>query len=326
MTGPRPSRRIPLWATLVPLLLGIGAWYLAWSEWRDRLEAAVRDVLPPGTLVHVGGFPYRLEARTGPVALAYRDVATEAALAVDSLVVNRQPWRVDRQVLNLASPRLRLAIPRLAGLGAEVEAPSAQASLRFADGRVARASAVFEDAVLRLGFVPVPVRAAAFEAHVRETPAAAAGAGAALPVQAQLVLSGRDVRMGRGDPVSVSAAIDLAASGPVRSVAAWAAGGTAEVRELVIADGTGEVARLEATLSPGADGRVLLAGTIETVCPATVRAALAGLPPVTEKRTRKPVRLAMTGVLGALAEVAPPPAGAVPPPVRAQAPDCPRLR
>ncbi len=323
MTG---RRRVPLWATLVPLAVGIGGWYLAWSGWRDRLEATLASVLPKGTDVSVGGFPYRLEARTGPVSLMVRDEAVEAALEAAALAVNRQPWRVDRQVINLTAPRARLAIPRLAGMTASVEAPVAQASLRFEGARIARASAVFEAALVGTAFLPEPVRAAQFEAHVRETPAEAPAASATFPVQAQLVIAGRDLRVGAGDPLSVSLAVDLAAPGPVRSVAAWVAGGTAEVRELVLADATGEVARLVATLSPGQDGRVLLAGTVETVCPSAVRAALAGRPPVAEKRTRKPVRFALTGILGEMVEVEAPPPGTVTPPVRSQAPDCPRLR
>lgn len=321
------TRRIPLIVTLVPLALGIGAWYLVWSGWRDRLETALRDILPAETALSVGGFPYRLEARTGPVRLVQRDSATVATLEADWLSVHRQPWRVDRQVINLLGPRAELAIRGLAGASLALEAPSAQASLRLADGRIARASAVFEAARLAAGFLPVGVRAERFEAHVRETPATMArDGGAALPVQAQLVVAGEELRIGAGDPVRMSAALDLAAAVPVRSVAVWLAGGTVELRELVIADREGEVARLAGTVSPGADRRLLFAGTVETVCPASVRAALVGAPPVSEKRTRKPVRFALTGVLGAAAEIEPPAPGAVAPPVRAQAPPCPRLR
>lgn len=320
-------RRVPLWLTLVPLLVGLGAWHLAWSGWRDRLAADLGALLPAGTGLAVGGFPYRLEARTGPVRLVRVDVATRASLEAEAMTVNRQPWRVDRQVINLVAPRAAFAIPGFAGLSAGVEAPAAQASLRFDKGRIARASAVFEEARLTLGFTRVAVRAEALELHGRETPVDAPDTGAArLPVQAQLVLAGRGLRFGEGDPVTLSAAIDLTGPRPVRAVAGWRAGGTAELRELVIADATGEVARLSGTFSPGRDGRLLFAGTVETVCPASVRAALSGGPPVSEKRTRKPVRLALTGVPGEVAELESPAPGAVAPPVRGQAPDCPRLR
>jgi hypothetical protein len=307
--------RPPLWLTLVPLLLGIGGWYLAWSGWRDRLETALVGLLPAGTELKVGGFPYRLEARTGPVRLERVDEAARATLAAEAMSVNRQPWRVDRQVINLVVPRVGLAVAGLRGATLGLEAPSAQASLRFDSGRIARASAVFEAAHLTAGLVPVPVRAERLEVHVRETPATVtADRSATFPVQAQLVLAAEALRLGAGDPVRLSAALDLTAGAPVRSVAAWRAGGTAEV------------ARVSGTFSPGADGRLLFAGTVETVCPASVRAALLGGPPVTEKRTRKPVRFALTGVPGELAEPEAPRRGAVAPPVRGQAPDCPRLR
>ncbi len=325
------SRRLPLWATLVPLLLGIAGWYAAWSGWRDRLETALLGLLPPGTSLEVGGFPYRLEARTGPVRLEARGAASEALLEAEAMVVNRQPWRVDRQVINLAQPRVVLAIPGLAGASVRLEAPTAQASLRLDAGRIARASAVFEEARMTPGLARLTVMARRFEAHLRETPARPAataepGDGVPLPVQAQLVLAGEALRFGEGDPVSLSAALDLVAAQPIRRVAAWTAGGRAELRELVIADGEGEVARLAGSFAPGADGRVRFAGTVETVCPASVRAALAAAPPVSEKRTRKPVRFAVSGVLGVRVEVEQPAPGRVAPPVRAQAPDCPRLR
>ncbi|WP_448581573.1 hypothetical protein [Thermaurantiacus sp.] len=317
--------RPPLWLTLVPLLLGIAGWYLAWSQWRDRLETALLALLPAGTPIALGGFPYRLEARTGPVQLERAGEAVTARLAAEAMVVNRQPWRVDRQVINLAAPRIALTGLRGATLG--LEAPSAQASLRFDSGWIARASAVFEAARLRAEFLPVPARAERLEVHVRETPAnVVSDQSATLPVQAQLILSAVALRFGEGEAVSLSAALDLTARAPVRRVATWQAGGTAELRELVIADREGEVVRVSGTFSPGADRRLLFAGSVETVCPASVRAALLGSPPVSEKRTRKPVRFALTAVLGELAEPEAPVPGAVAPPVRAQAPDCPRLR
>ncbi|MFQ3666488.1 MAG: hypothetical protein SNJ79_10745 [Sphingomonadaceae bacterium] len=322
------GRRWPLWTTLIPLAVGLAGWWWVWSGWAARLETTLRGILPAETAIRVGGFPYRLQATTGPVRLEWRDVAAFVAGSAEQMVVNRQPWRVDRQVVNLSAPRLEAGLAGLAGAGATVTAPRAQASLRLEERRIARLSIVWEEPELRLAFLPVPARARRFELHVRETPVAGEAARTAptAPVQAQAVIAGEGVRFGNGDPLRLSASLDLTAATPVGSLAGWAAGGTGELREVVLSDATGEVARMSATLSPGRDGRLLLAGTIETVCPRSVRAALAGLPPVSEKRTRKPQQLALTGIVGEAAELPPADPAAVAPPVRGQEPDCPRLR
>jgi hypothetical protein len=317
-------RRIPLWLTLVPLVAGIGGWFILWSGWRDRLEEAVAAVLPAGTAVSVGGFPYRLEARTGPVALAHQDEALSLALEVQALAVNRQPWRLDRQVINLTAPRATASLAPLAGMRAEVSAPAAQASLRLDGRRIARASAVFETAILAVGFLPDPIAASRLELHLRETPATAPAV--APPTQAQVVIAGEKLRLGGGAPLTLDAALDLAARGPVTSLAGWRAGGTAELRSFTLSDPTGEIVRATATLSADAGGRVLARGTLATVCPATLRAIAARVPPAAEKRARKPVAIPFTAVLGESLTLAPADPGKPPPPVRGQEPDCPRLR
>ncbi|MFN7175250.1 MAG: hypothetical protein ACK4MT_11250, partial [Thermaurantiacus tibetensis] len=101
---------------------------------------------------------------------------------------------------------------------------------------------------------------------------------------------------------------------------------TAEIRSLTLSDPTGEVARLSATLVPDGAGRLRVAGTIETVCPASVRAALEGAPPVSEQRSRRPETIAFEGLLPRDLRVAPRDPSKPPPPVRAQEPECPRLR
>lgn len=317
-------RRVPLWLTLVPLLAGIGLWYLLWSGWRDRLEQALAPVLPPGTPVAIGGFPYRLEATTGPVRLEHRDEALFLSLEAAAMAVNRQPWRLDRQVINLTAPRALLAIAPLAAIRAEVAAPTAQASLRLDGRRIARASAVFEEAALTLGLIDAPIRASRLEAHLRETPTDAAAPTP--PTQAQMVFAGEGFRIRASAPFALAAALDLAATGPVTSVAGWREGGTAELREFRLADASGEILRATATLSADAAGRVIARGTVHTVCPATLRATAAGGAPVSEKRARKPVAIPFTAVLGERLVLPPPDPGKPPPPVRGQEPDCPRLR
>jgi hypothetical protein len=318
-----PRRRIPLWVTLVPLALGIGLWYLMWTGWRDRLAEALADVLPAGTEISIGGFPYRLEARTGPVALSHRDEALRLSLEARALAVNRQPWRLDRQVINLTAPRASFAIAPFPAIRAEVSAPMAQASLRFDGRRIARGSAVFEEATLSAGILRAPLRAARLEAHLRETPTRTKAP--TLPTQAQLVVSADALRIGAGAPLALSAALDLAGSEPLNSVAGWRSGGAAELRQISLSDATGEILRASATLRADAFGQMVARGTVETVCPATLRAAAAGLPPVTEKRARKPVAIPFTAILGTSLTLAPPDRNKPPPPVRGQEPDCPRL-
>lgn len=325
---PSAATRFPLWVTLVPLALGAALWFFMWTSFRDRLDQALAETLPAGTSWSLGGFPYRLEARTGPVALDYQGEATRARLEARQLTVNRQPWRTDRQVVNLEDSRLSLALAPLAAMSATIEARAAQASLRTEADRVARLSIVWEKPLIGLGFLDQPLAATSFEVHLRETPADAdpESLSPVLPVQDQLVIRASDVRLGEGSPLRLMLDAELTAARPVRSLAVWRDGGTAEIRDLVLSDATGDVLRLSATLSPDKDGRLAVAGTITTVCPASVRAAFAGLPPVSEKRARRPVTLAFRAIPGVSAVVAPPEPGKPPPPVRGQEPDCPRLR
>ena len=59
-------RRIPLWLTLMPLLVGGVAWRVAWTGWRDQFRADLMQVLRPGGALTFGGFPYRLAAWAEP--------------------------------------------------------------------------------------------------------------------------------------------------------------------------------------------------------------------------------------------------------------------
>ncbi len=91
----------------------------------------------------------------------------------------------------------------------------------------------------------------------------------------------------------------------------------------MLADASGEVARLTASVVPVA-GTLRLTGTVTTVCPASVRAAVDGTAPAPELRLRNPVRLAFGGTPGFFV-LAPMPTDA-PTAVRGQMPPCPRLR
>jgi hypothetical protein len=316
--------RLPLWATLVPLLLGILIWGFVWRGQATRFEDDLQKALP-GVDISVTGFPYRLEAHVAPASRRHEDTALVAALTATEVSVNRVPWQPGRQVLNLTDSTAEIALKPLAGVSARISAAEAQASLRLEEGRIARLSGVWESPRIETGLLP-PATARHFEAHLRETQSGKAPAATPrLPTQAQLVLAATDLRLGQSDPLTLAFDSELTASAPITSLADWATGGTAEIRAATLSDATGEVARLAATVV-AEGGALRLSGTIDTVCPASVRAALAGLPPVSEKRLRKPERIAVGGTLPGNVQAALPEPGRPAGPVRGQEPPCPRLR
>jgi hypothetical protein len=320
------SRRIPLWATLIPLALGIAVWAFVWRGYEADFEADLKKVLPADAMVDAGGFPYRLEARLETLNLAHADTALELGLAAEEVTINRVPWQRDRQVITAGRSQARAALTPLAGASVVVDAPEALASLRLEGPRIARLSIVWQTPAITTGLFAVPVKAETFEAHLRETPAEAAGdAGPRLPTQAQLVLAGEGVRLGAGAPLKLALEGEMTGPGPITSLAGWQTGGTAEIRSATLSDATGEVARLSATLVEEG-GRLRIAGTVETVCPATVRAAIAGLQAPPEKRSRVPEKIAVGGTLPGGVTAAERDPTKPPPPVRGQEPPCPALR
>lgn len=329
MNPPR-HRRFPLWAATIPLLAGVAVWALLWNGYRRDFEATLAQLLPESqqAVLTTGGFPYRLEVRATPLALDWSGDALMARITAAEAIANRVPWQAERTVLNLRDTSLRLALQPLKDAAVTVTAPVAQASLRTADGRIDRLSVVWQDAEIAIGWLPMPIRADVFEAHVRETPSDANPEpdNPRLPTQDQLVLSGTAVRFGDGDPLQMSLDSEVTAGNPVSSLAGWLQDGTVETRALLLSDGTGEVARFTGTIVPAGDGGLRLAGTVETVCPQSVRAAFAGMPAPSERRSRRPERIAFTGLLPGGLELAPSDPARPLPPVRAQQPPCPRLR
>lgn len=317
-------RRLPLWATLIPLAIGLAIYWWYWDRERDAFAASLTAVFGDGR-AEVGGFPYRLEAvlaeprlrHDGPYALDAR-----AARAV----VNRQPWRDTLSFVRLVEPRLQWRAPAL-GIGVDVASRGAQASLRLDGERIARLSSVHDGAEVRLPFVAAPATAASFEWHFRETPASPDPASRAptFPEQAQLVLGAQGLRFGQGDPLTFAAQLGITSPAPVWDLASWRRGGTVELRRLTLADKTGEVMAIVATGSAGPTGPLRVAGTVETVCPESVQALFAGTPlPAREHRARRPVKLAFAGPADAL-ELRLPTGGLRRLPVRAQEPPCPAL-
>jgi hypothetical protein len=320
------SRRIPLWATLIPLVLGIAVWAFVWRGYEAQFEADLKKVLPADRAIDAGGFPYRLEARLETLKLAHRDTALDLGLAAEDATVNRVPWQRDRQVMTAGRSQARAALTPIAGADVVVDAPEALASLRLDGPRIARLSIVWQKPAITTGLFAPAVTADSVEAHLRETPASdAKPAGPRLPTQAQLVLAGEAVRFGAGAPLKLALDSELTAPGPINSLAGWEKGGTAEIRSATLSDPTGEVARLSATLVADG-GRLRLAGTVETVCPATVRAAFAGTRAPPEQRSRVAERIAISGTLPGGLTAAPRDPAKPRPPVRGQEPPCPALR
>ncbi len=317
-------KRIPLWITLIPLVIGLAVYWWYWDAERDAFEAALEPVFGEGQ-APVNGFPYRLEAQiTHP--RWRRDGHYVLDLRADGLVVNRQPWREGLTFARALAPSVTWEAP---GLGARfgVRSPTAQASLHVVDGRITRLSAVHPDAQVTLPIVSVPATAASFEWHFRETPASPDPASRAptFPEQAQVVLSGEGLRFRGGDPLTFEAQIGITSAAAIWDLASWRRGGTAELRSLMLADDKGEVVTVVATGSASLSDPLRILGTIETVCPFTVQAAFAGTPaPAREYRTRKPMKLSFGGPANNL-QLMLPAGGSRKLPVRAQEKPCPVL-
>ena len=315
-------KRPPLWTTLIPLVVAGAGYYQWWSVQRDAFVADVALIFGSGG--NSGGFPYRLETGISKPALGFDRAGAVTKLSADLVVLNKQPFGDGPVVGQMLQPRLLLAVPAISGARADVEARSSSSSLRMAGGHIVRFSTVFDAARLRFAGLAAAATADRFEAHFRETPAAAvATSDPRFPVQDEVVFAATRLRYGKGDPLNFAANLDLTAVRPVRSLADWRTGGTVEVRRFQLSDKVGDVVTLTATASPGGDGQLIVVGTVDTVCPATVEAAVVGQTAPRELRTRRMIRYAFAGPLGRLRLT---PVGVTRVPVRNQEPPCPVLR
>ncbi|MGL4543554.1 MAG: hypothetical protein ACRCUI_13685 [Polymorphobacter sp.] len=327
---PRPTRRrFPLWLTLVPLALGIGAYWLIWSSFRDRFADDIHAVLPAAS-TEISGFPYRLEDEIKAPVLRHDSAGWRASASADLAVLNRGPWQRDLTVLAFKAPRFAVAVPPLAGASLALSAPLGSASLRLDGNRLARLSTRFDSAAgsratLAIGLLPVPLTADSFELHLREmVPAKTEAAAATAAAVAQFVLKGAGAKLGSGDALTLTADFNATGSALVRSYAGWAQRGTVELTALALTDATGEVLSARGSAVPQG-GRLALAGTVSTVCPQMLRAAFAGTPAPPEKRLRVAVQMPVT-LQGGAVTLGEPPSGWETRPVRGQLPPCPVLR
>ncbi len=314
------KRRWPLLLSLLPLALGLAVYGQLWRGWAGDYAATLMRWFP-GTQPQVIGFPYRLEAEIADAALAHAG-AVQMGLAVERLRLNRGPWRPELTVLQGQEIALNA---RLGALASAATAAAGTASLKLDQGQLARLSIILPDARGNFGLGP-DFTAATLELHAREAIGPAAlQPGPGLPVQGQLVLKAADLKLGQGAAIALSG--DAQVRGPRRldDYAAWAGSGSIDVT-LTGSDATGEIFRLEAAVvALGSELR--LAGTIMSVCPMSVQAALNGTAPPAELRLRAPVRLALETALpaGGVAALSGLPADLATRPRRGQLPACPRL-
>jgi Uncharacterized protein conserved in bacteria (DUF2125) len=317
-------RRIPLWLTLVPLVAGIIGYYLLWQGWARDFEALVEDWLPEAQ-VSVSGFPYRLEADVKDPTL--RGGGTVKLLAsAPRIRINQGPWKPQLTIVRSDYPRFSAVVGP--GFGASIAGRSAVTSINVVGGKLIRLSSIIDAANARLGFADVRIAADEVQLHARERfPETPGDAGAPTqPVRGQLVISGQRVRLDGGDALTLASEIAATGAERLTDFAGWARTGTIEVERLALADAHGEVALVKATLVPVGGTGIRMAGTIETICPASVEAAVLGVAaPAREMRLRSPVRLAFDGVPGAV-RLTGMPDNLVYRATRGQVPPCPRLR
>lgn len=294
-----PPRRWPLLVALLPLALGLAVYWQVWRGWADGFENTLARWFP-GEAPAVTGFPYRLEAELVDVKREHAG-GTRLGMAVHRLRLNRGPWRPELTVLQGQQVALSASA---AGLEAHLNAPSATASLKLDLGRLERLSIVLPAVRGNAGLGPDFV-AEMLELHVRERAEGADGgpAGPRLPPRGQAVVSASGLKLGRGAAISLDADLTVRSASRLADYRRWVAGGGSLDAVITGTDATGELFRLEATMVP-LGGSTRLAGTISTICPLAVQAALNGTTAPAEFRLRAPLRLAIETALPAGGPVA----------------------
>lgn len=318
MTG---KARVPLLLSLVPLIAGIGLYFWLWNGWAADFVSVLRPWLP-GSSYSITGFPYRMEANVAAPRWRGGDAVALTASA-DSARINRGPWQPDLTVIASQSPRFAARVGP--ALSLTITGGSAASSVHSTGGRLVRLSNVVAQAKVKLGFLPAAMTADTLELHLRERLGAVVPGSPTGPTRGQLVLAATNLRIGGGGALALAA--DFAVTGPARLTAydAWAGSGSLEIASLSLTDATGEVARAKATLVPTGRTGFRIAGTLATVCPASVAAALTGRPPVSERRLRAPIPLAFEGSNAGMS-VTGVPADLAMRATRGQLPPCPVLR
>ncbi len=315
------TRRWPLLLALLPLVLGMAVYGQLWRGWAADYAVTLARWFP-GTQPQATGFPYRLEAEIPGAALAH-DGGVRLGFTAERLRLNRGPWRPELTVMQGQGIDLSASIGALA---AKISAAAGTASLKLDQDRLVRLSIILPAARGNFGLGP-DFTAETLELHAREILGIEGKpSDARLPAQGQLVIAATGLKLGQGAAVNVDGDAQARGAGRLTDYRRWAGGGSLDLT-LAGRDATGEVFRLEATIVPlGASFR--LAGTISSVCPLSVQAALNGALPPAEQRLRSPVRLSIETALpaGGLVAISGLPADLATRPRRGQLPACPRLR
>jgi len=325
------GRRWPLLLALLPLILGLAVYGQLWRGWAAQFETTLAGWFP-GRAPVVSGFPYRLETEIAGVTLAHAAVV-DVRMTAERLRLNRGPWRPELTVVQGEGVVLAASLP---GLSPRITAPAGTASLKLdtdsqGRSRLARLSIVLPGASggVGLGSDGPAFRADRLELHGREIEPVgkAAASDPSLPQRGQLVIGADGLRIGAGAAISLSGEAKVRGPARLTEWRAWATGGGSVDLTLNGRDATGELFALDASLVPSGAG-LWLAGSLRTVCPLSVQAALAGTAPPAEQRLRSPVQLSLESQLpaGGAVAVRGLPADLATRPRRGQLPACPRLR
>lgn len=313
------NRRWMVLLALLPLLIGLAAYGQVWRGWAAEFETTLAGWFP-GQRADIGGFPYRLETELAGVTLRH-DGGVQLALAVERLRLNRGPWRPELTVLQGQGVTLSAIV---AGLSPRVVAGAATASLKLDAGRIARLSIVLP-AVRGNAGIGADFSAQNLELHGREIKGLADPISARLPARGQLVVGATGFKLGQGAAINLAGDFSVRGAARLDDYARWASTGSVDA-VLTGSDATGEIFTLDASIVPLGAG-LRLAGTITTVCPLAVLAALNDTVAPAEQRLRAPVRLALETALPAGGAVALSglPADLAARARRGQMPACPRL-
>lgn len=285
-------RRIPLWLTVVPLLAALAFYGWLWTGWAREFKTVLTAWLP-ATEISVTGFPYRLESSLDAPRLDLGETV-KIRIAAARARINRGPWRPELTVIGTEAPTLTVIVGPL--LSASLAGKSAQTSVHTEAARLTRLSSVITGATARIGLTAAPITAETLELHLRERmPGPKAGTGPTDTPRGQMVITGKALRFAAGDPLSLAADMTVTGAARLLGYDAWAPTGTIELGSFTLADSVGEIASAKATFAPIGRTGLRLAGTIETVCPATIVAALEARPAPAEMRLRAPLRLAFEG-------------------------------
>lgn len=319
------SIRLSPWLALLPIALGVAGWWAWWDRTATRWQEALgQAVVPPQRIL---GFPYRLQADFGPLAVAHAHGGAGVEARAASATVERAFGRAWPHVFAATGTVLRADAAQPAGMTAALEAARLRGSLDLAGGRLNRLSLLLPETQLQASFLGRALILSNAELHLRQTPGNPPPDRGPAPV-AELVLTAPSARLGpAGAPLVLELRATLVQRGRLRSVADWAwEGGQLRIDRLILADATGPVFDLAGTATPRPGvGGMGMAATITTPCPASVVAALEGRAPgQPEARRRVPVTIALTGALSR-PDVRPSAEALASRPVRAQEPPCPRL-